>query len=75
MELQPTYREHLTARIWGLFDEISKIHDIVAGKLMEMDEVGVNDKTIKELNCYFNKAEYLAFEIYMLGEVRDLLAK
>lgn len=75
MELQQTYRDHLTTRIWGLFDEISKIHDIVTEKLKEVDEVGVNDETIKELNCYFNKAEYLAFEAYMLGEVRDLLAK
>lgn len=75
MELQQTYRDHLTTRIWGLLDEINRIHDIVAGKLLDMESIGIDNKTIKELNCYFNKAEYLAFEAYMLGEVRDLLAK
>ena len=78
MELQQTYREHLTQRIQGLLDEIHHIHDLCGNKLQEADNIDDPEERldkVNEINPYLNKADYLGFEVYMLIEVRSLLCK
>lgn len=78
MEIQTTYRQHLTQRIKDLLNEVEHIHNIVADQLMDVSFIEDNEEKhykLCDMQRYLNKADHLHFEIYMLDEIRSLLCK
>ena len=78
MEIQTTYRQHLTQRINDLLNEVERIHDLVAQQLMEVSFIDDNEEKhykLCDMQRYLNKADHLHFKIYMLDELKSLLCK